>query len=265
MAEETPVSAVEEGRTLCFFASDVHLGLEHQDPEGRERRFVSFLASLSRSRTHSLFLLGDIWDFWYEYKYVVPKGYVRVFAQILDLIDNGVKVYFCPGNHDVWAYSYFEELGMIKMQQPFTVTLGGKVFCLGHGDSLGSASLKDRFLHWMFHSKVLQALFSTLHPRLAFALGYGWSHSNRLSHDHHGEYKFEKGKVPLWNFALEYARSHKVDYFIFGHYHTFVDETLPTGERLLVLKDWMKGESYFFFDLRSGNLGISGSLPNSDQ
>lgn len=255
----------EEGkRSLCYFVSDVHLGADIQDPGDREKRFVSFLSSLSRTRTYALFLLGDIWDFWYEYKYVVPKGYVRVFSQILDLLDNGVKVYFCPGNHDLWAYGYFEELGMMKIPQPFTVTLGDKVFCLGHGDGLGKVGAVDRFLRGMFHSPFLQALFSSLHPRIAFALGYGWSAASKSSHA--GKYEFIKEKSPLWGYVNEYASARHVDFFVFGHYHTLLQETLPGGEHLIILKDWLGGEGYFFFfDFASGSFGMSGSLPNSDQ
>ena len=120
-------------RKLTYFVSDVHLGLQVGDPAAREARFVEFLRSLPED-TESLYLLGDIWDFWYEYRDVVPKGYVRVFGAIADLIDRGVGVYFFQGNHDVWTYSYFEELGMKRLEQPALVDVDGKLFCLGHGD-----------------------------------------------------------------------------------------------------------------------------------
>ena len=122
-------------KSLTYFVSDVHLGLQVADPADRERRFVDFLRSLPEN-TDALYLLGDIWDFWYEYKHVVPKGYVRVFAALTDLMDRGVKVYFFQGNHDVWTYRYFEELGMIKLIQPAVVDISGKKFCVGHGDGL---------------------------------------------------------------------------------------------------------------------------------
>lgn len=111
-------------RSLSYFVADVHLGLDVADPIGREQRFVAFLRSLP-PQTEALYLLGDIWDFWYEYRDVVPKGYVRVFGALADLMDRGVKVYFFQGNHDVWTYSYFEELGMTRLQQPCLVTIGG--------------------------------------------------------------------------------------------------------------------------------------------
>ncbi|MBQ5570327.1 MAG: metallophosphoesterase [Treponema sp.] len=109
-------------RDLTFFASDVHLGLNVADPAAREARFVAFLRSIPATRTKALYLLGDIWDFWYEYKHVVPKGYVKVFAAITDLIESGVDVYFFPGNHDIWVYHYFESLGMKVVRDRWLVT-----------------------------------------------------------------------------------------------------------------------------------------------
>lgn len=228
-----------------FFISDVHLGLQVADPADRERRFADFLRSLP-SDTEAVYLLGDIWDFWYEYKHVVPKGYVRVFSALVDLMDRGVNVYFFQGNHDVWTYSYFEELGMKRLEQPCVVEIGGKVFCLGHGDGLGPVPFGYRFLRGLFHNKTAQFLFSMLHPWMAFGLGNGWSRHNRLTHDK--EYEFRGTDEPLYKFASDFSARDKVDYFIFGHYHASVDMVLPSGARFLVLKDWIHGSPYICFD-----------------
>ena len=232
-------------KSLTYFVSDVHLGLRVADPVDRERRFVEFLRGLPEE-TEALYLLGDIWDFWYEYKHVVPKGYVRVFAALIELIDRGVDVFFFQGNHDVWTYSYFEELGMKKLRQPAVVEIAGKRFCLGHGDGLGPVPLGYRFLRGIFHNRVLQFLFSMLHPWIAFGLGNGWSRSNRLSHDK--EYEFRGPDEPLVKFAEQFSSVHDVDYFVFGHYHVSVDMPLASGSRLLVLKDWIHSSPYFCFD-----------------
>ena len=232
-------------KSLTYFVSDVHLGLQVADPVDRERRFVEFLRGLPEE-TEALYLLGDIWDFWYEYKHVVPKGYVRVFAALTELIDRGVDVFFFQGNHDVWTYSYFEELGMKKLQQPAVVEIAGKRFCLGHGDGLGPVPLGYRFLRGIFHNRILQFLFSMLHPWIAFGLGNGWSRSNRLSHDK--EYEFRGPDEPLVKFAEQFSSVHDVDYFVFGHYHVSVDMPLASGSRLLVLKDWIHSSPYFCFD-----------------
>lgn len=228
-----------------YFVSDVHLGLQVADPDERERRFVDFLRGLPED-TEALYLLGDIWDFWYEYKHVVPKGYVRVLSALVALMDRGVKVFFFQGNHDVWTYSYFEELGMKKLEQPFIVEISGKRFCIGHGDGLGPVPMGYRFLRGVFHNRVLQFLFSLLHPWIAFSLGNGWSRSNRLSHD--SDYVFKGKEEPLYKFAEDFASKHHVDYFIFGHYHADIRMKLSSGAEFYILKDWMKGTAYISFD-----------------
>ena len=232
-------------KTLTYFVSDVHLGLQVADPAAREERFVSFLKGLPQE-TSALYMLGDIWDFWYEYRDVVPKGYVKVFAALMELMDRGVEVYFFQGNHDIWTYSYFESLGMRKLVQPCKVEIGGKTFCLGHGDGLGPTPFGYRCIKTVFNCRPLQVLFSMLHPWFAYRLGNVWSKNSRLSHKE--EYQFKGESEPLYQFAQAYLKEHKVDYFIFGHYHSAVDMALPDGCRLLMLKDWMSSSPYICFD-----------------
>lgn len=248
-------------RTLVYFVSDVHLGLDVNDPADRESRFVKFLNSIPKDRTMALFMLGDIWDFWYEYRDIVPKGYVRVFASLMDLMDAGVKVYFFQGNHDIWCYHYFESMGIEILQQPFPLEIGGKVFCLGHGDGLGPGHFWYKVMRWAFRNKVCQWLFSTfLHPTVAFRIGTGWSKKSRVARNE--EYVFRGEDEPLYKFAVDFSKEVHVDYFIFGHFHTSVDMALPGGGRLLVLKDWMQPQSsnWIVFDLTSGCLGISQNI-----
>ena len=248
-------------RSLVYFVSDVHLGLDVNDPVGRERRFVRFLESIPKDRTMALFMLGDIWDFWYEYRDVVPKGYVRVFASLMDLMDAGVKVYFFQGNHDIWCYHYFEDMGIEILQQPFPLEIGGKVFCLGHGDGLGPGHFWYKMMRWAFRNPVCQWLFSTfIHPTIAFRIGTCWSKKSRVARDE--EYVFKGENEPLYKFAVDFSKEIHVDYFIFGHFHTAVDMELPTGGRLMVLKDWMQPQSsnFIVFDAISGRLGISQNI-----
>lgn len=228
-----------------YFVSDVHLGLQVADPAARERRFADFLGSLPED-TAAVYLLGDIWDFWYEYRDVVPKGYIRVFAAIQQLIDRGVDVYFISGNHDIWTYSYFEELGMKRLEQPALVEISGKKFCIGHGDGLGPVPKGYMFIQRIFHCRFLQVMFSTLHPWFAFRLGNTWSRHSRLSHD--DVYVFKGEEEPLYKYIAEYEKSHEVDCYIFGHYHARVDMKTPAGARLFVLKDWLHGSPYVLFD-----------------
>ena len=228
-----------------YFVSDVHLGLQVGDPADRERRFADFLSSLPED-TEAVYFLGDIWDFWYESRDVVPKGYIRAFAAIQKLIDRGINVFFFVGNHDIWSYSYFEELGMKRLVQPALVEISGKKFCLGHGDGLGPVPLGYRIIRGIFHCRPLQVMFSTIHPWFAFRLGNTWSRHSRLSHNE--EYLFRNEQEPLYRFATEYERTHDVDCFIFGHYHTAVDLTLPSGAGFMILKDWINASPYICFD-----------------
>jgi len=221
-----------------WFVSDVHLGLGTADPVERERRFVDFLKGIGAGNASALYLLGDIWDFWYEYRDVIPREGIRVVSQLIRLADEGVDVYFFEGNHDMWTFSFFESLGMKKLQQPALVEIAGKKFCLGHGDGLGGAKWSYRFMLKVFHCHFLQRCFSTIHPYLAYRLGLGWSNSNRRTHK---PYHFAGAAEPLYRFSEEYAKSNAVDYFVFGHFHDRVDLTLPCGSRLLVVKDWMSG------------------------
>ena len=232
-------------KKLTYFVSDVHLGLQVADPAAREERFVSFLKGLPQE-TAALYMLGDIWDFWYEYRDVVPKGYVKVFAALMELMERGVEVYFFQGNHDIWTYSYFESLGMKRLVQPCKVEIGGKTFCLGHGDGLGPTPFGYRLIKSIFNCRPLQVLFSMLHPWFAYRLGNVWSKNSRLSHKE--EYRFKGEGEPLYQFAQAYLKEHKVDYFIFGHFHSAVDTVLPDGCRLLMLKDWMTSSPYICFD-----------------
>lgn len=225
-------------RNLTYFVSDVHLGLTVKDPAERESRFIAFLKSIPRDSAKSLFLLGDIWDFWYEYRDVVPREGSRVVAQLIDLMDAGVEVYFCEGNHDIWTYSFFEELGIKKFSQPFVCEIGGKTFCLGHGDALGGSKKGYGLMLKLFHCRFAQRLFSTLHPWIAYRFGLAWSNSNRRSHK---PYRFRNEEEPLYQYAVEMSSQQHIDCFVFGHFHDKVDLELPTGARLVVLKDWMDG------------------------
>ena len=247
-------------RNRIYFASDAHLGLDVKDAPGREERFVRFLRGIPAPQTRALYLLGDVWDFWYEYRDVVPKGYVRVFAALTDLMDAGVEVYFCPGNHDIWCYSYFEELGIRIISQPHVFETAGKVFCVGHGDGLGYGHCSYKAMKAVFENKVAQALFSTLHPWIAFSLGNAWSKGKRLSR--HTKYQFRGPEEPLYRYAEDFSQRVHVDFFIFGHYHSPYEAVLQSGASLRLLGDWMDGDDYLYFD---GTTVLSGQLPNTEK
>lgn len=233
-------------RTLNYFVSDVHLGLQVLDPADRERRFLAFLRGIDVSRTRALYMLGDIWDFWYEWKYTVPKGYIQVLAALQDLMSAGVEVYFFQGNHDVWTYHYFEDMGMKRLTQPSFVTIGGKVFCLGHGDALGKSPRGYRLLRWTFHNRVTQFLFSLLHPTIAMALGNAWSRNNRLARRE--AYVWKEENEPIVEFAEKVLGQRHVDYFVFGHFHVKVRQKLSDGATLVMLDSWIYEDNWFCYD-----------------
>lgn len=249
-----------DNRPLTYFVADVHLGLDVKDPAAREERFVRFLRSIPAKKTEALYMLGDIWDFWYEYHDVVPMGYVDVFAAIKDLIRSGVNVYFIRGNHDTWSFHYFEQLGIHVLSQPYVVNIAGKQFCLAHGDGLGPGMCGYKLMKWAFNAKFFQILFSFLHPWIAFRLGKGWSKKSRLAKSM--DYTFRNEDEPLYKWAVDFSEQRKVDYFIFGHYHTEVALDLPTGSKFHILKDWMDSSPYLYFDGISGMLGY---LPNIEK
>ena len=233
-------------RPLTYFVADVHLGLDVKDMEGREKRFVAFLESIPKDRTDALYMLGDIWDFWYEYHDVVPKGYLRVFSALLALQDAGVRICFFTGNHDIWAYKYFRELGFEMLEQPFVTEISGRRFCLGHGDGLGRGMRSYKVMRWTFRNRFFQALFSCLHPWIAFRIGKAWSRKSRLAKSI--PYTFRGADEPLYQYADDMARREGVQVFIFGHYHTSVHLQLPSGASFNIIRDWMDASPYAVFD-----------------
>lgn len=238
--------------TKVYFVSDVHLGLKFNDPSEREDRFVQFLRSIRRPGTKAVYLLGDIWDFWYEYRDVIPREGARVVSELIQLVAEGIEVYFFPGNHDIWCYSFFESIGIVKLQQPYFTEIGGRTFCLGHGDGLGQTRRSYSFMLKVFHSRPLQVLFSTLHPWLAYRFGLGWSNGNRRKHD---PYQLKGEDEPLYKYAASSAR--RADFYVFGHYHASADMTLPDSGRLVMLKDWMdSGMPHAVFDVTDGSLEL---------
>ena len=240
---------------LTYFVSDIHLGLQVGDPAQREKNFVKFLREIDPEETSALYLLGDIFDFWYEYRYVVPKGGARVLGALTWLIDSGVKVYFFEGNHDHWCFSYFEELGMVKLPQPYVTDIAGKRFCLGHGDGLGPGNYWYKFLKAVFTSRWAQVLFSTLHPWIAFKWATGWSHRSRTEKPI--AYTFRGEDEPLYKYCAGFQSHNPVNYFIFGHYHSRVD--MPVGAaRLHILGDWMTAPNWLVFDSDTASLSARG-------
>ena len=234
-----------------YFLSDAHLGSWAID-HGRmhERRRVRFLDSI-KHKAAAVYLLGDMFDFWYEHKYTVPKGYTRFLGKLSELTDMGVEVHFFTGNHDIWAYSYLEEeCGVIMHRKPITTDIYGKVFYLAHGDGLGDPDIKFKLLRRMFHNTICQRLFSAIHPRWSMWLGLTWAKHSRMKRINGEEPPYMgENKEHLVLYAKQYMKSHaNVDVFIFGHRHIELDLNLSKSVRMMILGDWISQFTYVVFD-----------------
>lgn len=234
-----------------YFLSDAHLGSWAID-HGRmhERRLVRFLDSI-KHKAAAVYLLGDMFDFWYEHKYTVPKGYTRFLGKLSELTDMGVEVHFFTGNHDIWAYSYLEEeCGVIMHRKPITTDIYGKVFYLAHGDGLGDPDIKFKLLRRMFHNTICQRLFSAIHPRWSMWLGLTWAKHSRMKRINGEEPPYMgENKEHLVLYAKQYMKSHpNVDIFIFGHRHIELDLNLSKNARMMILGDWISQFTYVVFD-----------------
>lgn len=234
-----------------YFISDAHLGswaMTHRRMQ--ERRLVRFLDDI-KEKASAVYLLGDMFDFWYEWRYTVPKGYTRLLGKISELTDNGVEVHYFTGNHDIWAYSYFErECGVILHREPVTVELGDKVFFLAHGDGLGDPNRNFKIIRAIFHNRTCQKLFSALHPRWSMWFGQTWAKHSRMKRVDGKEPPFMgEDKEHLVLFTKEYMQTHPdIDFFIYGHRHIELDLMLSHKTRMLILGDWISQFTYAVFD-----------------
>lgn len=234
-----------------YFLSDAHLG-SRAIPHGRmhERRLVNFLDSI-KHKAAAVYMLGDMFDFWYEYKMVVPRGYTRFLGKVSELTDLGVEVHFFIGNHDIWCSDYLEkECGVILHRQPLTTEIYGREFYLAHGDGLGDPDKKFRFLRSMFHNRFLQKAFSNIHPRWSIDFGLSWAKHSRMKHDEEGEPQYlGEQNEHLVVYSKEYLKTHpEINFFIYGHRHIELDLMLSKTSRVLILGDWIKLFSYAVFD-----------------
>ncbi len=195
-------------RTKVYFASDFHLGTPTwEESRERERRIVRWLDSI-KDNAAEIYLLGDVFDFWFEYRYVVPKGFVRFLGKLGELSDSGIRIHFFCGNHDLWLRSYFEqELGIIVHHKSLTVQLSGKTFFLGHGDGLDKSDVKYRIINKVFTSKVCISAFGAIHPRWAVSLGYKLSGKSRMAHSESDKISLVEYE-PIYRFCLSELRNH---------------------------------------------------------
>lgn len=239
------------GQKITYFISDLHLGATYlHDPRGNEARAVRFLDSIHHNAA-ALYLLGDVLDYWYEYKTVVPRGFVRFFGALARLADAGVPIYWMTGNHDVWLFDYLrDEVGLTVLKRHTQVQIMGSQFLLSHGDDVGWQRPMYRFMRWCFYNRVCQCLYAAIHPRWTWAVAHGWSTQNRTTRDPAvASLSVERSVQHHLHFINTYVQAHpEVQYFVFGHLHIARDIALDGGRRLMYLGDWISKFTYATFD-----------------
>lgn len=231
-----------------YFLSDAHLGsVSHENSIDVERKMCRWFDAVKYD-AKEIYLMGDIFDYWFEYKNVVPRGFTRVLGKLSELTDMGIPIYFFIGNHDIWVTDYLTaECGLIVKKEPVVKTIDGKVFFLAHGDGLGDESWGFRFVRKIYHNKFLRFLYAGIHPRWTMAFARKWSNYSRMT----GEIAPYMGeeKEHLVQFAKEKLKtSPEINYFIFGHRHIMLNLFLKHNSSIVILGDWMSYFSYAVFD-----------------
>ncbi len=234
-----------------YFASDLHLGVpDEQSSYAREKLFVSWL-NMAAQDAKEIFIIGDVFDFWHEYKTVVPKGHIRLLGKIAQLTDSGIPVHVFTGNHDLWMFGYLEkEAGVQVHKKPIEREFNGKKFFIGHGDGLGPGDHGYKFIKKVFNNPVCQFFFRWLHPDIGVGIANYFSRKSRYGNTGKHELEEFKGEDKEW--LVQYSkrllqRSH-FDYFVFGHRHLPLDIQLNDKSRYINTGDWLDYNSYAVFD-----------------
>lgn len=232
-----------------YFLSDFHLGAPN--PEAslvREKKIIHFLSSIQES-AEEIFILGDLFDFWFEYKYVVPKGYTRILGKLAEISDAGIKIHFFVGNHDMWMKDYFQkELNIDVYFEPKEFTYNNKKFLIGHGDGLGPGDKGYKFIKKVFRHPVSQWSFGMLPPVIGMGLANYFSRKSRAKTGESNETFLGEDSEWLVTYCKEVLQEKHFDYFIFGHRHLPLDIKLNETSRYINLGDWIRYFTYAAFD-----------------
>jgi len=238
-----------------YFSSDNHLGApSHKESLVREKIFIEWLDSI-KNDAEIIFLLGDLFDFWFEYKEAVPKGFTRVLGKLAELTDSGIKIYFFVGNHDLWMENYFEEELNIKIfRKPELFIFNSKSFFIGHGDGLGPGDYGYKRMKLILSNTFFIKLFRLIHPDIGIRLGKYLSQKNKLISGTE-DLKF-KGEDKEWliQYSIKKLEQEHIDYFIFGHRHLPLVHQLKTKSKYINLGDWITHYTYGVFDGKTFNL-----------
>ena len=231
-----------------YFASDFHLGVptaaKSREREDRIVRWLDFI----KQDAHALYLVGDIFDFWFEYKKAIPRGFTRFFGKIAELTDNGIQVVFFTGNHDMWMFDYLStELGVTIERNLKEITYNSTQFLIAHGDGLGPGDRAYKFIKVVFSSKVCQWLFARLHPNFGIGLADYFSRKSR-KHSVNEDKFLGEDKEWLITYSKEKLVEKHYDYFIYGHRHHPVVVKLAEKSTYINLGEWISQNNYAVFD-----------------
>ena len=232
-----------------YFLSDFHLGApDAASSLIREKKICRFLDSI-KADASTIFIVGDLFDFWFEYSTVVPKGYVRILGKLAELTDSGIAVHFFVGNHDMWMKDYFQtELNIPVYFEPKEFTFNNKKFLIGHGDGLGPGDEGYKMMKKVFRNPVCQSLFGILPPYFGICMANYFSRKSRAKTGAVDEVFLGADKEWLIIYCREVLEKEPFDYFIFGHRHLPVDFTLSESSRYINLGEWIKYYSYAVLD-----------------
>lgn len=236
-------------KSNIYFASDFHLGApNYESSRNRENRIVQWMDSIYED-CKELYLVGDLFDFWFEYKKAIPKGFVRLQGKIAQFTDAGIPVHVFTGNHDMWMFDYLpKELGVELHRKPIRKTYNGKEFLIGHGDGLGPGDHGYKFIKKVFANPLSQWLFARLHPNFGIGLADFWSGKSRAANQENDEKFLGEENEWLAIYCKEYLKKEHIDYFIFGHRHLPLDLEVGPQSRYINLGEWLNYQTYAVFD-----------------
>lgn len=232
-----------------YFLSDFHLGApDAASSRTRELKIIQFLEEI-RKDAAAVFLVGDMFDFWYEYRKVVPKGYVRLLGKLAELSDQKIPLHFFVGNHDMWMKNYFtQEMNMQVYFEPHDFLFNGEKFLVGHGDGLGPGDHGYKMIKKLFRNPAANWAFGVLPPWIGIGVANFFSRKSRQNTGNHEEVFLGEDKEWLITYCREILKNKHYDYFIFGHRHLPIDFRLNENSRYVNLGDWIRYFTYAVFD-----------------
>lgn len=242
------MTQLPEGKKI-YFISDFHLGVpDRASSLAREKKIVRWLEMI-RKDVQILYLMGDVFDYWFEYSHAVPKGYVRLLGKLAELSDAGVEIHYFTGNHDMWVFDYLpQEIGLQLHREPIQKEYNGLKFYLGHGDGLGPGDHGYKFIKKVFSNSASQWLFARIHPNSGIRLMQYFSKKSRVATGDSDEKFLGEDKEWLILYTKEVLKKEHFDYFIFGHRHLPLDIRLNEKSRYINLGEWINHQTYAVFD-----------------